>query len=645
MKGLRSAGRVSAWLLGLAMAGAQAQNALTPLPASAYFATPSTQDAVLSPDGRHLALTLSQGEQRRGLVILDLAPGGELTRIVEYTDADVVRLVWVNNRRIVFSVGHAGSADARASLSRGLYAVNLDGSDRGMVYPGHANVLRVPAPVEGAPNNEILISGGGSELHWVNVDTRRWTRHEARLRNGTREVWTDSKGEPRVAVVPEELGAEILWRQPGESDWRQLLQARYPDVPFWPHAIDDAGQLYVTQRLDGFEVLSRYDRTRGAPEPEPMVTTPGFDFRGQLFFDRSGVRALGVRTNTDGELTTWFDADSRRLQALADARFPGQSNRISCRRCDRDDAVMLVWSHSDRQPGAMWLYRARPAEGQRPWELIALAQPQLQVRPQAEVRFERIRARDGLELPVWVTVPPGPPKPRPALVLVHGGPWTRGGEWEWRPLQQFLASRGYLVIEPEFRGSTGYGDRHFKAGWKQWGRAMQDDVADALAWAQRRGLASDKACIGGASYGGYATLMGLVRHPEAYRCGIAWFAVTDLELFLDGEWFIYDDVGDLARRHTLPRLVGDLKTERAQIQEVSPLRQAARIRAPLLLGMGEKDLRVPIEHGERLRDAMRAAGNAPVWVSYPAEGHGFALARNSVDWAERMERFLAEHLK
>jgi dipeptidyl aminopeptidase/acylaminoacyl peptidase len=212
-------------------------------------------------------------------------------------------------------------------------------------------------------------------------------------------------------------------------------------------------------------------------------------------------------------------------------------------------------------------------------------------------------------------------------------------------MQQFLASRGYVVIEPEFRGSTGYGEAHFKAGFKQWGQAMQDDVADALLWAQQQGLASSKACIAGASYGGYSTLMGLVRHPELYRCGISYLAVTDLELLLKGSWFVNDDTSGLSRKHTLPQKIGDLQTDAEMIRANSPVRQAARIKAPVLLAMGELDVRVPLTHGTRMKEALEAAGNPPEWVVYPGEGHGWALPKHRIDFAERVERFLAQHLK
>jgi dipeptidyl aminopeptidase/acylaminoacyl peptidase len=223
---------------------------------------------------------------------------------------------------------------------------------------------------------------------------------------------------------------------------------------------------------------------------------------------------------------------------------------------------------------------------------------------------------------------------------------VRIGYWRWEAMRQFLASRGYVVIEPEFRGSTGYGSAHYRAGFKQWGQAMQDDVADALLWAQKDGWASDRACIAGASYGGYSTLMGLVRHPELYRCGAAWVAVTDPFLFLEGSWRVEDDISGGARRYALKDMVGDPKADEAMLKANSPVEQAARITAPLLLAFGEEDLRVPLAHGRRLRSALERAGRPPeVWVTYPEEGHGWRKLENEIDFAQRLERFFAKHLQ
>jgi len=262
--------------------------------------------------------------------------------------------------------------------------------------------------------------------------------------------------------------------------------------------------------------------------------------------------------------------------------------------------------------------------------------------------FERIRARDGRDLPLWLTRPPGPSdKPRPAVVVVHGGPHLRGASWGWNADAQFLASRGYVVIEPEMRGSTGYGDAHFRAGFKQFGQAMQDDVADALRWAQAQGLASDKACIAGGSYGGYSTLMGLIKDPGLYRCGVAWVALADLELFVSGSWWITDDISTTGRRYTMPEMVGDAEKDAAMLVANSPVRQAARIKAPLLLVHGEADSNTgtfPLQ-SERMFQALRGLGGTARLVMLPYEDHVYRGRESVLHRLSEEQRWLDKYVK
>jgi dipeptidyl aminopeptidase/acylaminoacyl peptidase len=264
----------------------------------------------------------------------------------------------------------------------------------------------------------------------------------------------------------------------------------------------------------------------------------------------------------------------------------------------------------------------------------------------ATVDFHRFAARDGLSIPVFVTWPAGTPAGQklPAVVLVHGGPGVRGGHWAWDPMTQFLASRGYAVLAPEFRGGTGFGAKHHQAGWKQWGQAMQDDVADTVAWAARQGLIDPaRVCIAGASYGGYATLMGLVRHPELYRCGAAWVAATEPSLLFTSSW--ESDVSADGRRYFLPVILGDPVADAEMLRRFSPVQQAARIKAPVLMAFGFDDRRVPLEHGTRMRAALRAAGQEPEYVVYEGEGHGWLRLENQLDFARRLEGFLGRNLK
>lgn len=648
-------------------------SASAPVPVERFFQRPAVLEAKLSPSGRQLALTTTRGGTRVGLVVINLADGVKATRAAGFSDADIVQFDWVGEGRLVFSVLdlEAGSGEDRR-FAPGLYGVNPDGGGlrqlvkrRGSPFlvdgnahdpalEWHHTLLQVPLQQEGVAPEEVLIGDldfGNNELisvtpMWLNVRSGRVRSIEINAPPHTVGWLFDSKGQARVATTRYRGKSAIHWRGPGETQWRLLAEADALRLPFQPAAVDDVGTFYVkhSEGLGGHAVLSRFDVDKLVPHKPAQVTTPGFDFEGHLVQERAGAAPLGVRVDTDGEQTVWFDEGMKRMQALADERLPGRVNRLSCRRCGADDMVVLVRSYSDRDPGRLWLYEAATKR----WQPISTVLDDIDPRRMATVDLRRIQARDGRDLPVWLTLPQGikPGQSAPAVVLVHGGPWVRGGHWRWQAFEQFLASRGYLVISPEFRGSTGYGQAHYRAGWKQWGQSMQDDVADALLWAQAQGLADKKrVCIAGASYGGYATLMGLVRHPDLYRCGVAWVAVTDPFLFLKGAWWLDDDVSGQGRAHSLPQLIGDADNDAAMLTAASPLAQARRIQAPLLLAMGESDRRVPIVHGERLRDAMREAGRAPEWVTYPNEGHSWRQVSTQVDFARRVERFLGQHLK
>lgn len=642
-----------------------------PPPADVFYQDPDIAEAVLSPNGRLLAVTSAAGLKRVGLVVFDLAQGNKPVRVAQFVDGDVWQVHWQNDQRLLFGVIDQSEGSGVRTGAPGLYAVDADGKDlKQLVRREHAPFVRddtfdkhlldwnhriqhVPVPLEGQPNDEVLLAEFGvndpHEEHLKWVDTRSGRAHDVRVNapDGTVDWITDSRGEPRVALTRVQGRQAAFWRAPGSKTWQTLYESSLLNRPFGVVAVDDAGGLYVTrqQGREGTTELTRYDFDTRAPAAQPLVRTPGFDFTGRLIFeDRSG-RLLGVRAVVDAETTVWLDPALKALQEEADRRLPGRVNHIDCRRCSQADRVALVRSYSDHDPGRLWLYRAQPAASERHWLSVGPVMKGVEPRTMASLELHRIRARDGLELPVWVTRPDDAKGALPAVVLVHGGPWVRGTTWRWHADAQFLASRGYLVIEPEMRGSTGYGEAHFRAGFKQFGQAMQDDVADALRWAQAKGLASDRACIAGASYGGYSTLMGLINDPGLYRCGVAWVALADLDLYVSGSWWVNDDISRTGRKYTLPEMVGDPEKDAAMIAARSPVRQAARIKAPLLLAFGEADRRVPLAHGERLRKAMIEAGNPPEWITYPGEGHGFAVPKNRIDFAQRMEAFLAKHLQ
>jgi len=655
--------------------GLQAAQAQAPATApDAYFQNAAVLEAKLSPGGKRLAIKTSLGSDRVTVGVLDIEGGNQLYRPASFADADVYEFEWADDERLVFSAIDLRNIGADMHrYAPGLFSVNFDGKkprklvnrgsnfitdgqdeDRALAY--NHMLLAVPKPQAGVEPGTVLVGQlgfGDKGINsvtpiWLNARTGGWSW--AKLgKDAPPDVlrwWFDSAGNARAALTQSKGRSAYHWRGPGDDAWHQIAEGDALAMPFHVVSVDDAGHLYVVQASGpgGTEVLSRFDFKSGAPERSPVVAVPGFDFRGHLLNDKPGASSLGVRVDADGEATVWFDPAMKAVQQDIDTRLPGRVNRIDCRRCGQPDMVALVESFSDHDPGALFLYDG----ASKKLKFLLKVRNGIDPKTQASVDFQRIKARDGRDLPVWVTQPRKlePGKPVPAVVLVHGGPWVRGGHWHWDGEAQFLAAQGWLVIEPEFRGSEGYGAEHLRAGFKQWGQSMEDDLADALLWAQKQGLAQPgKACIAGASYGGYAALMGPVRYPELFRCVVAWVGVADLDLFLQGSFWTRDDISDAGRKYGLPQMVGDTKADAAMLQANNPVLLASKMKAPVLLAYGEADERVPVAHGKRMREALIQAGNPPEWITYPSEAHGWYNPDNRIDFAKRMAAFLDKNLR
>ena len=666
-------------------AQATAASAPTPsaVPVEHFFAPANVLDATLSPSGTRLAVRMGLPTGRIGLRVLDLGPPLKPGAAVGYQDMDVVSLQWASDERLVFTLRNLteGSAEDRWA-GPGLFSIKFDGTDARMLVrrkfpafvtsgPDRSRALDprhvlLQMPPHSAVADEIVmghLSVAGQELEsvrplWLNVVTG----HSRSMDLGDLGPLGDDAGHIQHWLFSPEgvpLAAMSMWR--GQQAWYLRSSASTPwhRIGTWPlgrgafepQQVDANGRLFVRVRegAAGLAQLTVYDETLKAPRLPAMVAVPGFDFLGRVLLGSKTQRVLGYRVEGDGEETVWQDDAMKRMQALADARWPHLINRLSCSRCGEADMRVLVRSYSDREPGRLALYDAAGAQ----WTFLGPMRDNIQARDMARVRLHRVTARDGRDLPVWLTLPHSltaqgdkpPAAPAPAVVLVHGGPWLRDGFWRWAPMEQFLASRGYLVISPEFRGSAGYGSAHELAGFKQYGLAMQNDVADALLWAQRQGLAAPgRACIAGGGYGGYSTLMGLARHPELYRCGAAWAALTDLSLYVEGRWWLDDDISMQGREFFLPERVGDPVVDAALLRDNSPVNLARQIKAPVLLAMGAADRRVPLAHGKRMREALIEAGNPPEWIVYDDEAHSWRKPATWQDFARKLEVFLGRHL-
>jgi dipeptidyl aminopeptidase/acylaminoacyl peptidase len=636
-----------------------------PIPVGDFFKPAEFSNLRVSPSGKRLSATVPGANGRLQLAVLDLQDLSKSKIVAAYADADVVGVAWVNDDRLVFSLYDSKHALAQ-QRGNGLFAVDALGSavPRTLIRPQYREMgelshitRRILDPNHALEallrdgSNDVIVGqylfGNTGELLNVNLlrlDTMTGiTRSLSEgVPDGVTEWTLDWQGRPRAVIATQGDVETTYWKATPDAAWTQVAEARVfsDERPLNPIYVDAGNHLYASARVSTKEQtrsLVSIDMAAGLASKQPVLSAEGFDFTGSLVRNGQGT-VLGVRYLTDARATYWFDAGMKKIQAQVDALLPGTNNALDCGNCD-ERAKVLVTSTSDREPGAYRLFdtatgKLIPIVESRPW---------IKPKTMALRDMARITARDGLDLPLYITRPAGQKGPLPMVVLVHGGPWVRGGEWGWYPESQFLASRGYVVVEPEFRGSTGFGFKHFHAGWKQWGLAMQDDVADAALWAVKQGYADPKRiCIAGASYGGYATLMGLIRNPEIFRCGFEWVGVTDIDLMYSIDW---SDSGDQFKRYGMPLLIGDRTKDAAQLAATSPIKLADKLTQPLLMAYGGVDVRVPIEHGTAFRDAVRKHNPNVEWIVYPNEGHGWLLPANNVDFWTRVERFLDKNLK
>ncbi|MRV72365.1 prolyl oligopeptidase family serine peptidase [Duganella sp. FT92W] len=641
------------------------QFAMAAPPTEYFFDAPEFSGAKLSPTARYLAVRAGEPGKRQGLAVIDLDKM-DIQPVIGYSDVDIGDFQWINSERLVYDTADRQAARGSVHRAPGLFAINRDGSRLVQLAErdGDGRIVATEQRhrAEILPWNHFLIPQQGTqETDWIYVINPSFAGSEIRhvdlkrvhTFNGavqtvprpqhTKEWLLDFKGEPRLAMARDAGVDTVHYRDPATDQWRVLASFNsYTDRvnSFSPLGFGANGKLYATANM-GRDKASVYtvNLDTGKVDADPKISSDDYDVEGD--FISGSNKLLGVRLTTDAATTTWFDAGMQAIQKAVDALLPDNVNLISVA-ARPETPWVLVESYSDVMPRTYLVYNTAT----RALKRIGGEHPRIDPAQMGRQQTLRYTARDGLSIPATLTLPPGVPhKNLPLVVLVHGGPYVRGNSWGWEAHAQFLATRGYAVLEPEYRGSTGYGYKHFRAGWKQWGLAMQDDIADGAKWAIAQGIADPKRiCIAGASYGGYAALMGLVNDSDLYRCGINWVGVTDIGLLYNGTWTEKSDISDHWRKYGMPELVGDQVKDAAQLKATSPLHQAARIKQPLLLAYGGSDDRVPMHHGKQFYDAVKNTNQEVEWVLYPSEGHGWKLQKTHVDFWDRVERFLARHI-
>ena len=638
-------------LLGCGLASAETA-ATKPIAIETLFDHPHYGKAILSPNTKLLAATAKVGDRMR-LVVIDLET--QKAKVVAgYNEVDIWSFHWVNDQRLVYTVMDLGGT-LDDQPGEGLFAVDADGSNSRELMPTFEKQLNSVAELyvahwstylarcRGA--DDILVVAGQTDKQGVyvmrqNTRTGRKSSEVVGVGGDITGGWPDPAGVLRAVTSIDRDGRPLVWYRPNaESKWEQVARFESMTSPdnWTPVGFSPDGKtMWVSGHIDR-DVAAIYAFDLETKKlGEIVISHPDADIEGGLAFEDDPDRLVGVYVNADKLQANWVDANWARVQATVDKALPGHVNLLSGKAKSR----VLVHSYSDRDPGRYYLYDVQKSSLS---EQLAI-RPEIVPSQMASTRMIHYDARDKLVIPAYLTMPNAASSAKPPLVvLVHGGPWWRDS-WGFDPETQFLASRGYAVLQPQFRGSTGFGDRLFRAGWKTWGLAMQDDLTDGVQALIERGLVDPKrVCIMGASYGGYAALMGVAKNPDLYRCGIDLAGVSDIRLKYTISYSDY--AGTNWAKFGLKELVGDPDKLKDQFIVTSPVEQADKIKAPVLMAYGARDFRVPIKHGEMMRHALAAAGKPFEWHVYAGEGHGLIKAENRYAHYHSVEAFLDRNLK
>jgi acetyl esterase/lipase len=589
----------------------------------------------LSPDGTAIAAKIAlKGKQYLAVIPLS---GGAPT--IAPTEQDLNSWTWVNNDWLVVRIGgkmpypalgdvyvtralsmnRQGKVVQLASPKAALYADDIiwtahDGSPR--ILLGETRGIYIHEP------------GAWPTVSEVDVSTGR-RKDQVGSRQGVSDWTADGSGAVRMGIGRSIGGfkSRVLYRPGAGETFREIVREGRHEKLVVPQVFlkDPTKALAIAEDERGFKSVFEYDLTK-LELGKRLYGSDGFDVEGMLL-NNSGDGLLGVSLNEDAGTILWLDEDVKALERDVEKRVTGGGASVVSVSADHQRAIVLVGSSNS--PGAYFLFdRKKGTLNQLAFKNDAIKLARLN-----PVKTVRYKARDGLEIAAILTLPRGKSRNLPLIVLPHGGPFARDSEeWDW--WTQFLAERGYAVVQPNYRGSSGYGAEFAKKGEGQWGLAMQDDLNDAITYLAKEGIADpSRVCIAGASYGGYAAFRAAQRDGKLYRCAIAYAGVSDLDRMrrYNAGW-----LRTTAATEWLSKQAPDFKA-------ISPIFYPEQFSIPMLVMHGKKDETVPVAQSREMVDKLRRAGKPVKYVEQPEADHYFRRSEDRLQFLMEMEAFLKQH--
>ncbi len=637
--------------------------AAEPLPIEYFTRDDDFGQIKISPDGTYLAATAG-GAEFSALVFIDLA-NAEIEGGARAREGDeITDFEWVSDTRAIYYYGERFGGHEYVSNTGEIFAVNKDGKRNTILYGYRANNQhtgsRLGRRESSTATGELLSVLDGDDKHililerpWARQGSTLYLDRDAAARITLLDVYsgdTDYRGYVplKMAEVIVDLNEQVrfaigydaganlavIWKPEVDAEWTQFGLPGFVNDTVIPRRFTaDGSGVFFTGIAAGESLDALYRLDLASRQVERLYRHPYAEI-GAVVTDLADNSVIGVRVYSERPEYHWIDAEdpAARLYRMLQRAFPGKAVQVTSVTDDGKLAVIFVYS--DVSPGDYYLFNVENNHAEYLRAARSWVDPRL-MRPKEPVT---LTARDDLTLHGYLTRPRDGDGPFPLIVLPHGGPHGIRDRWNFDWEVQLLANRGYAVLQVNYRGSGGYGIDFREAGYGEWGAAMQDDLTDATRWAIEQGITeAGTICIYGASYGGYAALMGAVREPELYRCVIGHAGVYDLELMFE--------TGDVHRwdlgQAFLERYLGE---DPELLRKRSPVYNAARIQAPVMLIHGKADWRADYEHAVRMREALEDAGKTVEWLALGGEGHGIYNQDTRREVYGRLLDFLGHYL-
>ena len=594
-------------------------------------------DAKISPDGRHLAVTVPTGD-RTVLVVLRREDMVATTRISGGRDSVIYDFWWANDERLLAAMAERVGVEDQPQPTGEIHAINADGSrSASLTGPAEFTFARV---YDLLPDDERSILIGAAAYG----ERDRTLLEKLDVYSGRRSpvasspvayagFVADDAGNARFAHGGNNDNiSKLYYREDNSAEWRLIADEARTGLVETPLGFSADGRIAYLQvqrpgRSDAIVAWDIAADARSEVASDPVVDPH------DILRDGKG-HVIGASFMHDGIRMAFFDAAHPRVKLWRqlEKAFPGDAVEIVS--ATRDDGLLVVLVASDRNPGDYYLFdttarKVLPLFARRLWQDPAKMAP---------TRAISFKAADGMPLHGYLTLPRGAVEgtAQPMVLLPHGGPFDVADEWWFDQEVQLLAEAGYAVLRVNYRGSSGYGREHQLAGARQWGRKLQSDLTDATRWAIAQKIADpERICIYGASYGAYAALMGAATEPDMYRCAAGYVGVYDMV-----EHHKY-----ISGKFSGTRVwAEDWLGPRENMAAISVTDKAERIRVPVFLAAGGKDEITPITQSEKMEKALKAAGGRVETLYYPQEGHGFYQEEHRQAFYTRLLNFLAAHL-